>query len=317
MRSGVGLLAALGALGCAMTVPAVPAQALEYGFGPWLVCADSKEAAEVGARYMPLEPANGATVPAGTPVTFSGESTHALTFDVASSEALLSSPDIDSGVGSQSGAFYRFTSTKATATPRRIYWTASFTFTPTDCEGPSTFTTPVRTLAVAPSEAELTAAKRQQEEAAAKREQEEEAATIKKTQEEKAAVAVTGSVSLDGSTIAVRDNGEALLKLACAGTGACGGKLGLTGKVPLGKGKRVKAKTEILGTTDFSIPAGETASVEVALNRAGRTLLGAARRQHLSASLTVLKSLPAPVQTSTENVRLVGRKAAGGRFLKR
>src|ERR1700733_8968411 len=102
-RSCVGWLVALGVLGCAMTVPSVPAQALEYGFAPWLVCADNKEAAEVGARYMPLEPANGATVPAGTPVAFSGESAHALTFNVASSEALLSSPDIDSGTGSPSG----------------------------------------------------------------------------------------------------------------------------------------------------------------------------------------------------------------------
>jgi hypothetical protein len=134
-----------------MTVSAVPAQALEYGLPPWLVCSDNKEAAEVGARYMPLEPANGATVPGGTPVTFSGESTHALTFNVASSEALVSSPDIDTGVGSQLGAFYRFTSTKAAAMPRTVYWTASFTFTPGDCESPSTFTTPVRTLVVAPS----------------------------------------------------------------------------------------------------------------------------------------------------------------------
>jgi hypothetical protein len=312
-RCGVGWLVTLGAVGFAMAVAAGPAQALEYGGSPWLVCADSKEAAEVGARYMPLEPANGATVPAGTPVTFSGESTHALTFNVASWEALVSSPDIDTGVGSQSGAFYRFTSTKATATPRTIYWTASFTFTPTDCESPSTFTTPIHALVVAPSEAELAAAKRQQEEADVKKNQEEEATAAKKKQEEEAAaLAVTGSVSLDGSTIMVKGNGEALVKLACTGTGACGGRLSLMGKVPLGKGRRIraKAKVETLGTAGFSIRPGETASVEVALSTEGRTLLGAARRQHVRAGLTIVKSSPVPVQTATENVRLVQVKAA-------
>ncbi len=96
---------ALCVLGCAMAVLAGPADALEYGVAPWLVCAGNKEGAEVAARYMPLEPASGATVPAGTPVTFSGESNRALTFNVASSEALLSSSDIDSGIGTQSGAF--------------------------------------------------------------------------------------------------------------------------------------------------------------------------------------------------------------------
>jgi hypothetical protein len=307
-RCGVGWLVALGAVGFAMAVAAVPAQALEYGEAPWLVCADSKEAAEVGARYMPLEPANGATVPAGTPVTFSGESTHALTFSVASSEALLSSPDIDTGVGSQSGAFYRFTSTKATAAPRTIYWTASFTFTPEDCEGPSTFTTPVRTLVVAPSEAELAAAKRQQEEAAVKRKQEEETVANKKREEEQAA-AVAGSVSLNGSTIMVNTSGKATVKLTCTGTGTCTGKLSLTSKVPLRKGKRAKTKTETLGTAGFSISRGKTASVEVPLNAAGRTLLGAAHG-HLGAVLTILKSSPVPVQTATENVRLVQLKAA-------
>jgi hypothetical protein len=310
-RFGVGSLVALVLTACAMAVPAVPAQALEYGSAPWLVCADNKEAAEVGARNMPLEPANGATVPAGTPVTFSGESTHALTFNVASSEALVSSPDIDTGVGLQSGAFYRFTSTKATATPRTVYWTASFTFTPEDCEGPSTFTTSLRTLVVAPSEAELVAAKRQQEEAAAKKKQEEEAAAANKKKEEEKAV-VTGSVSLHGSTITVQGGGQALVKLACTGTGRCVGKLSLTGKVPRGKGKRAKAKTEILGTAGFSIPPGETASVVLVLNGAGRTLLGADQGR-LDAGLTIVKSSPGPAQVLVENVRLVWEKVVKGK----
>jgi len=131
-----------------------------------------------------------------------------------------------------------------------------------------------------------------------------------------APVAVTdnsGNVTLDGSTITVKSDGEVLVKLACTGTGTCGGKLSLMGKVPLGKGKRAKTKPEILGTAGFSIPAGKTASVEIALNRAGRTLLGAAHG-HLGAGLTILKSLPAPSQTLTENVRLVREKGARRRL---
>lgn len=142
---------------CAMAGQASPALAYnEKELAPWLVCAIGRESAEGAAQRMQLEPANGATVPAGTPVVFTAESLlhNAPTFSVASSSAMLSSPDIDSGTGSQSGAFYRFTSTKATATPRTIYWTASFTFTPEHCESPSTFTTPVRTLTVLPSPSE-------------------------------------------------------------------------------------------------------------------------------------------------------------------
>jgi hypothetical protein len=123
-----------------------------------------------------------------------------LTFSVASSQALLSSPDIDVGMGTRSGAFDRFTSAKAAAAPRTIYWTASFTLTPEDCESPSTFTTPVHTLVVVPSEMELAAAKRLQEEEAAKKKLEEEAAAKKKEAE----IAATGGVVLDGLILEIQ-----------------------------------------------------------------------------------------------------------------
>jgi hypothetical protein len=146
---------------------------------PWLVCFNNTEAAELSVPHLAASPANGATVLVGTPVTFSGEYGHVLTFAVASSPTLLSSPDIGSGPGSlQPGtSSYMFTSTKATAMPRTVYWTASFTFTPGDCEGLATFTTPVRSLTVVsspPTEAEAAAKKHQEEEAAAKKRGEEE-----------------------------------------------------------------------------------------------------------------------------------------------
>ncbi|HTC73510.1 MAG TPA: hypothetical protein VK655_11525 [Solirubrobacteraceae bacterium] len=285
---------------CAMAALASPVLALTEGFSPWLVCDNNKGSAEVLAREMGLEPANDATVPAGTPVTFSGESNRPLMFNVASSTALLTSPDIDSGTGSQSGAFYRFTSTKATATLRTIYWTASFTFTPGDCESPSTFTTPVHTLIVAPTAAELAAAKaRQEEEEAAKKELEEEA-TAKKKEEEAAAA---GSVVLDGLTIEVENRREATVQLTCSDVATCAGKLTLTASATAGKGKARHAKTESVGTASFSIAAGTRAIVKITLDNTGRSLLSAAHG-HLNAALTILRTSPPPNKTQSQHVHL-------------
>jgi len=286
-RFDVGLLVGLGALACAMTVSALPAQAYEAKeVQPATICGAEIRSNELLAEDVRLPgPANGATLPAGTSVTFSGESSRrALTFSVASSPALLSSPDIDSGPGSlQSGtSLYTFTSTKATATPRTIYWVASFTLTPKDCEGPSTFTTPKRTITVLPSPTEGPATKNNSEQEAA----------------------VTGSVSLDGSTLTVQSSGEATVKLTCTGTGTCSGKLTLTAKSTTKKGK----KTKTIGTATFSISADKTATMKLTLNASGRALLSADHGR-LSATLTVLKSSPSPSQTHTENVHLVREKS--------
>ncbi len=292
-------LVALGALGCAL-----PAQAYEAKISPQLTCALGKQGAEVEARHMLLPaPPDGATVLVGTPVTFSGESSHALMFSVASSPALLSSPDIDGGQGSShlGSSLYTFTSTEATATLRTIYWAASFTFTPEDCESPFTFMTPAHTLTVvSPSPTA--------EEAAIKQKQEEEAAAKKKREEE--AAAATGSVSLDEVTIDVQSAHEAAVKLACTGTGTCSGKLSLTGEVPLKKGKKTKVKTEVIGTATFSISAAKTTTVKLTLNTTGRRLLSTDHGR-LDASLTILESSPSPSQVHTESVRLVSEGHQG------
>ncbi|MDE3069286.1 MAG: hypothetical protein KGJ43_00980 [Acidobacteriota bacterium] len=103
-----------------------------------------------------LTPAEGAMVQVGTPVTFSGESGREspLTFEVASSSAVLSRPDVDGGAGTaQAGGVYSLLSTKATAVPRTIYWAATFTRVLTGCEGPPvTYTTPARALTVTASQ---------------------------------------------------------------------------------------------------------------------------------------------------------------------
>ena len=116
--------------------------------------------------------------------------------------------------------------------------------------------------------------------------------------------AATGSISLDGSSITVQSGGAAAVKLTCTGTATCTGKLTLTART---KGKK-KAKTETIGTASFSIPAGKTAAVKLALNATGRALLNAAHR-HLSATLTILKASPSPTQTNTDSVHLTQQKA--------
>ncbi len=288
--------------GCATTAVASPALALTGELSPPEICGASIEANRGEAQDMTLEPANGATVSAGTPVVFSGESGHALTFSVASSPGLLSTPDIDSGTGVESGSFYKFTATNATATLRTVYWTASFTVTPEDCPEPMTYTTPVSTLIVGPSEAELAAAKSKQEEEAkkTKRQQEQEA---KKRAGEEAAV---GSVLLDGSTIGVKSGREAAVKLTCSDIQTCAGELTLTTNA--GKGKTRHAKTGSIGTAGFSIAPRGKVTVEVPLDKTARALLAAAHGR-LGATLTIVRITPLPHKTQTQRVRLEQQKA--------
>jgi hypothetical protein len=120
----------------------------------------------------------------------------------------------------------------------------------------------------------------------------------------------TGHVSLAGTQITTTSGGEATVKLTCTGTGTgtCRGKLTLTVKGTIKRGK--KAKTETIGTAGFSIPVGKTTAVELKLDVLGRGLLSADHGR-LSVTLTILKSTPAPSQTHTESVRLVLRKAHG------
>lgn len=259
------------------------------------MCLSAQIGAELAVGHMYLEPANGATVPAGGPVTFSGESNDVLTFRAASSEALLSSPDIDSGTGSQSGAFYKFTSTKATATPRTIYWTASSTFTPDECESPSTFTTPVRTLTVPPMPSPPTPAPVIP------------AATVTLPPPQG-----TGGIALAGGTITVQSDGTALVRLSCLGIRSCHGTLTLTAKGTASAKGSKRARAVRIGTARLSISGDEGRTVKLALDAAGRALLNA-DHGHMRASLTVLKSSPAPSETQIESVRLVQVKAIRAR----
>jgi hypothetical protein len=179
---------------------------------------------------------------------------------------------------------------------------------------------------------EEAAKKKEEEQAATKKHEEEVAAQKKKEEEDKntgngsgggsttpsttsttsttmttpATTAATGSVSLDGSDITVTSSGKATIKLTCTGTATCGGKLTLTAKT---KGKK-KATTKTIGTSSFSIPAGKTATVTLALTATGRALLSAAHGK-LTTTLVILKSSPGPSNTQTHSVHLAQHNANG------
>jgi hypothetical protein len=133
-----------------------------YGLEKWVICANEVQSLELFAKYTKLDsPAEGATVQVGSPVTFVGESGggYPLSFEVASSPSALASPDIDSGLGSRLPATgtpssqFAFTSTKAAATPRTIYWAVSFSVSMPECPKPVyTYTTPARALTVVPEQ---------------------------------------------------------------------------------------------------------------------------------------------------------------------
>ncbi|MGC2374079.1 MAG: IPT/TIG domain-containing protein [Solirubrobacteraceae bacterium] len=124
----------------------------------------------------------------------------------------------------------------------------------------------------------------------------------------KAASSTAGSVSLAGSTITVQGSGTAGIKLTCTGTDTCSGKLTLTTKRTTKKSKKKHTKTQTIGTTTYSISAGKTATIKIALNATGRVLLSAAHGR-LNATLTILKSSPSPAVTQTASVHLALQKA--------
>jgi hypothetical protein len=111
-----------------------PAQGLSFETSQAGLC-EAESLSTEAALSPTLDPKDGATVRAGAPVTFSAKSGRPLAFEIASLPTLDSSPDIDGGLGTAEPEAapsaehvntYTFTSTKATATPRTIYWTASF-----------------------------------------------------------------------------------------------------------------------------------------------------------------------------------------------
>jgi hypothetical protein len=117
------------------------------------------------------------------------------------------------------------------------------------------------------------------------------------------------TVSIAATHIKTTAGGEAIVELTCKGTGACRGRLTLTVQK---KDRRRRSSTTIIATTNFSVPPGESAAVKLRLDTAGRALLRADHGR-LRATLTVLKSFPAPSQVHTDDVQLVQETAVKAR----
>jgi hypothetical protein len=118
-----------------------------------------------------------------------------------------------------------------------------------------------------------------------------------------------GGVSLAGTGLVVQ-RGMAQVRLDCTEReGGCRGRLTLSARRTYREGKGRRSRTVTIGTAGFSIPGGETTTVKVELNAAGRALLHADHGR-LDARLTILELEPEPARTQTESVRLVQRTAA-------
>ncbi len=102
---------------------------------------------------------------------------------------------------------------------------------------------------------------------------------------------------LDGANIPVHASGVAVAKLVCDGSSTCKGTLTLSVReaVKAKHGKKTSRSVKI-GSEDFSISAGKTASVDVRLNSAGRSLLRS-RHGRLSATL-LLEQASGSTQTA-------------------
>lgn len=110
--------------------------------------------------------------------------------------------------------------------------------------------------------------------------------------------AATGAIALVGSAISIGRKGEGTVKLSCTGSAACTGKLTVVVQT---KGKHRRKLT--IGSASFSVPPGSVKAVVVKLTATGRARLKAGHG-HLSASMTIEKSAPAPAAEQTRGVRL-------------
>ena len=232
-------------------------------------------------------------VPAGTPVTFSSLSSQPLSFAIATSEALLATPNVDSGPASPSSPtqnvsgsqHYSFTSTKATATAGTVYWQASFSTAamPNCANFPRTEETAVRALNVlppSPSEAEVEAKKKQEEEATAKKLREEEAATAARTHSALVAALVPHGRAATLPAITKAGGYVAAFAAPSPGTVTIAWYA-----VPSGA-HLAAAKPLLVATGTTQVAATGNTRVDVKVTAKGKQLLRHARSQKLTAKAT-------------------------------
>jgi hypothetical protein len=112
--------------------------------------------------------------------------------------------------------------------------------------------------------------------------------------------AASCAASSASRAITVNARGRAGLKLRLAGAGTCRGRVTLAVKK---SAPHHRPKLVAIASVSFSLPAGRTVALSLALNKLGRALLRSGHGR-LTASLTVLKLSPAPSSARTASVRL-------------
>jgi Subtilase family/IPT/TIG domain len=113
----------------------------------------------------------------------------------------------------------------------------------------------------------------------------------------------SSAIVLATSTAAVQ-RGRAAVKLRCVGSRACSSTLTLAVKLAIHqRGKPTRTRVQTIGRIGFSLRAGQTASVTVALSASGRARLSAARGR-LDALLTILRPSTGSSGSQTKTVHL-------------
>jgi hypothetical protein len=113
-------------------------------------------------------------------------------------------------------------------------------------------------------------------------------------------------LSLRSKHLAVTGSRAVALRLQRTGAGACSGKLTLSFNLAK-RGKRPQLLT--IGTASFSMGSASSKVLKIALNKAGRKLFASHGRK-LNASLSVVRSVPAPRLARSASVRLTWKKTS-------
>jgi hypothetical protein len=111
------------------------------------------------------------------------------------------------------------------------------------------------------------------------------------------------ALSLVRRKLSVDNRGRVSLRLALAGAGTCRGKLSLTVKR---RAAHSRPSVQTIATRTFSLPAGRSSVLTLALNKLGRALLHAGRG-HLGATLRTLRLSPGPPSAHSASVSLSAR----------
>lgn len=128
------------------------------------------------------------------------------------------------------------------------------------------------------------------------------------------APSLRGSTSTSGVALAnafVREHrrNSVLVRLTCKSTTRCRGRVALTVIRTVRHAGRSRHETVTIGSARFTAKAGQTFTVRVAIDGAGRSLLGAARSR-LAARLRIVQSTPSPTRTTVKRVLLLRRRPA-------